>query len=63
MEKYVNVMSFEFSDDQLKDYELNNIISKMLPDDMSVSDLIDLDIKLKSKLIKMEGSYEYGRKL
>ena len=66
MEKYV--MSYELSNNQLKDYNLNNIISKMLPDDKSVSDIIDLDIKIKSKLIRimegeMEGRYEDGIKI
>ena len=63
-----HVMSYELSNNQLKDYNINNIISKMLPDDKSVSDIIDLDIKIKSKLIKimegeMEGSYEDGTEI
>lgn len=59
MEKYV--MNYELRDDQLEDCNLNNIISKMLPDDKSVSDIIDLNIRL-NKITEgnTKESYENG---
>lgn len=59
MEKYV--MSYELRDDQLKDCNLNNIISKMLHDDKSACDIIDLNIRL-NKITEgnTKESYENG---